>query len=70
MGRYKEAPWGFQHACPHLGVISATWASCLLSDKDNDRFRDGHAWIETEKEIKALDEENRTLAARVTELES
>lgn len=74
MGRYKEAPWGFQcpyrNACPHLGGISATWASCLLSDKYNDGFRDGHSWIEAEKEIKALDEENRELAARVAELES
>jgi len=74
MGRYREAPWGFQcpyqNACPHLGGISATWASCLLSDKDNDTFRDGHSWIEAEKEIKALDEENRELATRVAELES
>jgi len=74
MGRYKQAPWGFQcpyqNACPHLGGISATWASCLLSDKDNDGFRDGHSWIEAEKEIKALDEENRDLAVRVAELES
>lgn len=74
MGRYKEAPWGFQcpyqNACPHLGGISATWASCLLSDKDKDAFRDGHAWIEAEKELKALDEENRVLSARVAELES
>jgi hypothetical protein len=53
-----------------LGGISATWASCLLSDKDKDAFRDGHSWIEAEKEIKALDEENRTLTARVAELES
>lgn len=74
MGRYKEPPWGFQcpyrHACPHLGGISATWASSLLADVDNDRFRDGHSWIEAEKEIKALDEENRELSARVAELES
>lgn len=74
MGRYKEAPCGFEcpyrHACPHLDGISATWASLLLYDVDRDQFRNGHSWIEAEKEIKALDEENRVLAARVAELES
>jgi transposase len=73
MGRCKEAPWGFQcpykDACPHLG-ISTTWASLLLSDKDKDSFRDGHSWLAAQEELKALDEENRTLAARVAELES
>ena len=73
MGRYKEAPQGFEcpyrNACPHLGM-STTWASVLLSDVDNDSYRDGHLQIEAEKEIKALDEENRTLAARVAELEA
>lgn len=73
MGRYKEAPWGFEcpykDACPHLG-ISARWASHLLSDLHQDTFRDGHAWKEAEKELKALDEENRALSARVAELES
>ncbi|MCK5803503.1 MAG: IS66 family transposase, partial [Lentisphaeria bacterium] len=74
MARFKEAPWDFkcpyQHVCPHLGGISATWASLLLSDVGRDRFRDGHSWIETEKERKALEEENRELAARVADLES
>lgn len=73
MGRYKEAPWGFecpyQDACPHLGM-STTWASLLLADVDKDLDRDGPSLIEAEKEIKALDEENRELSARVTELES
>ncbi len=73
MGRYKEAPWGFEcpykNACPHLGM-STTWASCLLSDVNSDGFREGHFSIEAEKEIKALDEENRALSARVAELES
>lgn len=73
MGRYKEAPRGFdcpyKNACPHLGM-STTWASCLLSDVNSDGFRDGHFAIEAEKEIKALDEENRALSARVAELES
>jgi hypothetical protein len=73
MGRFKEAPWGFEcpykDACPHLGM-STTWATCLLSDINSEGFRDGHFAIEAEKEIQALDEENRTLAARVAELES
>lgn len=73
MGRYKEAPEGFEcpyrNACPHLGM-STTWASLLLSDVDNDSYRDGHAWIEAEKEIKALDEENRALTDRVADLEA
>ena len=74
MGRHKQAPWGYEcpykHACPHLDGISATWASLLLYDVDRDRFRDGPSMIEAEKEIKALDEENRELSARVAELES
>jgi hypothetical protein len=37
---------------------------------DRDSIRDGHSWIEAEKEIAALHEENRTLCARLAELES
>ncbi len=73
MGRHKEAPWNFEcpykNLCPHLG-ISTTWASVLLADLNNDEFRDGHARIEAEKELKELDEENRVLSARVAELEA
>jgi hypothetical protein len=73
MGRYKEKPWDFecpyQQTCPHLGM-SAKWASVLISDLERDTYRDGHSWIEAQKEIKALDEENRILSARVAELES
>ena len=73
MGRYKQAPEGFEcpyrNDCPHLGM-STTWASLLLADVDKDEFRDGHAWIEAQKEIKALEELNRVLSARVAELES
>jgi len=73
MGRYKKAPEGFEcpyrNDCPHLGM-STTWASLLLADVDKDEFRDGHAWIEAQKEIKALEELNRVLSARVAELES
>ena len=50
--------------------MSTTWASLLLRDVDNDAFRDGHSWIEAEKEIKALDQENRILTQRVADLES
>ena len=61
MGRYKEAPFGFdcpyQHACPHLGGISATWASVLLADVEQDDFRDGHLALYAEKEIKTLETE-------------
>jgi transposase len=61
MGRYKEAPFGFvcpyQHACPHLGGISATWAHVLISDAQNDGFRDGHLALYAEKEIATLEAE-------------
>ena len=73
MARYKEAPYGFEcpylHKCPHLG-ISAVYASAMLSDIERDECRNGHALIGAMKEIDALDEENRTLSARVAELES
>lgn len=73
MARYKEAPYGFEcpylHKCPHLG-ISAVYASAMLSDIERDERRNGHALIGAMKEIGALDEENRTLSARVAELES
>jgi transposase len=42
----------------------------LLHDLGNDSFRDGHSWIEAQKEIKALEEDNLVLSARVAELES
>lgn len=61
MGRHKEAPWGFEceyrHGCPHLGGISARWASLLLSDGEMDRFRDGHFARHAEKEIQSLEHE-------------
>lgn len=60
MGRYKEAPWGFvceyRHACPHLDGLSTTWMSILLSDAQNDGFRDGHFARHAEKELKVLEE--------------
>ena len=73
MGRYKEAPWGFEcpykDACPYLGM-STTWASLLISDAQRDQYRNAHACKEYELEVKALEEENRRLAARVQELEA
>ena len=73
MGRHKEAPWNYEcpykHACPHLGM-SAQWASLLISDFQEDSFRDGHAWIEAKEEIKALEEDNQILAQQVAELQS
>jgi hypothetical protein len=59
MGRYKEAPFGFEcpyrQACPHLGGISATWASILISDAQRDQYRDGHLERCAEKEIRTLE---------------
>lgn len=59
MGRYKEAPSEFvceyRNACPHLGGISATWASLLIDDAESDKFRDGHFALHAEKEIKTLE---------------
>jgi hypothetical protein len=59
MGRYKEAPFGFEcpyrNACPHLGGISATWANILISDAQNDKYRDGHLERCAEEEIRTLE---------------
>lgn len=61
MGRYKEAPFGFQceyrHACPHLDGISTTWAKILLADAERDAFRDGHFARYAEKELETLEKE-------------
>ena len=76
MGRYKEAPFGFscpyEHACPHLGGISATWASQLIADAERDEFRDSHLARDAEAEIAALsadvarlEKENAELRARL-----
>ena len=70
MGRYKEAPWDFEcpykNKCPYLGV-SAKWASLLLRDYEEDAYRDGHAWIEAQKELAAQAEEIRQLKIIVAE---
>lgn len=69
MGRYKEAPFGFdcpyRNACPHLRGISATWANILIADADADRFRDGHLERCAEKEIKTLEAELEKATAEI-----
>ena len=76
MGRHKEAPFGFQcpyqDRCPHLGGISATWATLLLRDADDDAYRNGHLARNAEAEIAALkadlervDKDNADLRARL-----
>jgi hypothetical protein len=58
MGRYKEAPFGYQcpyqHRCPHLDGISATWASLLIRDAHDDSYRNGHLARNAEAEIASL----------------
>ena len=70
MGRYKEAPWDFEcpykNKCPYLGV-SVKWASLLLYDYEEDAYRDGHAWIEVQKELAAQAEEIRQLKNIIAE---
>jgi hypothetical protein len=76
MGRYPEAPFDYQcpyqHCCPHLGGISATWASCLIADAQKDEYRDGHLARNAEAEIAALqadldraEKDNADLRARL-----
>lgn len=76
MGRYKEAPFGFecpyQRACPHLGGLSATWAHLLICDADDDSYRNGHLARTAQAEIEALsadldraEKENADLRARL-----
>jgi len=72
MGRNKQAPFGFacpyQHACPHLGGISATWARCLIDDAQKDAFRDGHFIFRAKEEIRALTADVERLEKENTEL--
>jgi hypothetical protein len=79
MGRYKEAPDDFvcpyQHRCPHLDGISATWASVQLYGEDRDRD-DTFRVIEEQREeihelhveIEAKDGEIRLLKTQLTAL--
>lgn len=70
MGRYKEAPWGFEcpykNNCPYLGA-STKWTSLLLRDYKQDAYRDGHELIQMREELAAQTEEIRRLKAVVAE---
>jgi len=72
MGRYKQAPDNFEcpyrHNCPYLGGISATWASILIADKEEDSFREGHFGRYAEAEIKALEADVARLETENAEL--
>jgi transposase len=72
MGRYKEAPPGFQcpyrDACPHLRGISTTWANALISDAQSDTFRDGHYVGRVTEELAALQADNQRLEKENAEL--
>lgn len=79
MGRYKEAPDDFvcpyQHCCPHLDGISATWASVQLYGEERDRHDTDRQLEEQQEEIRALrveletqERENRRLQTQLTAL--
>ena len=65
MGRYKEAPPGFECAyrdnCPHLGM-SATYAQTFMADIVKDSRRHGSMEDAFRDEIQALEEELAVLA--------
>ena len=68
MGRFKEAPLGYQcpyrDACPHLGGMSTTWISELTRDIEGDTFRDSHFIGMVEEENAALRSDNDRLERR------
>jgi transposase len=72
MGRYKEAPPGFQcpyrDACPHLGGASTHWTNQLLADVEGDTFRDGHYVGRVTEELAALQAHNQRLEKENAEL--
>ena len=72
MGRYKEAPRGYQcpyrNACPHLGGISAGWTNQLVADAHSDVFRDGHYVGRAKEEMAALQADNQRLEKENAEL--
>ena len=73
MGRYKEAPWGFecpyQNACPHLGM-STTWASLEIRDARKQQSALGLQNYRTEQYAKALEQDNKKLEAENAELKA
>jgi transposase len=72
MGRYKEAPSGFQcpyrDACPHLRGLSTIWVNALISDAQSDTFRDGHYVGRVTEELAALQADNQRLEKENAEL--
>ena len=72
MGRYKEAPPGFQcpyrDACPHLRGLSTTWANELIADAQKDTYRDSHYVGRITEENAALEADNRRLEKENAEL--
>lgn len=73
MGRYKEAPSGFQcpykDHCPHLGM-SAKWAALEISDARNQRSTQGWRRFENEEYVRALEEENKAKDSQIDELKA
>lgn len=73
MGRYKEAPYGFEcpykNACPHLGM-SVKWANSLINDAANENFHEGWRRFENDEYITSLEKDNEALEKRVAELEA
>jgi transposase len=72
MGRFKQAPDGFQcpyrDACPHLDGISTKWANSLIADAQGDTFRDSHYVARLTEENAALQADNQRLERENAEL--
>lgn len=72
MGRFKEAPSGYQcpyrDACPHLDGMSTTWTSELTRDMEADSYRDSHFIGMVEEENAALRTDNDRLEKENAEL--
>jgi hypothetical protein len=72
MGRFKEAPSGYQcpykNACPHLGGISTQWANSLMADAQCDTYRDSHYVGLITEENAALQADNQRLEKENAEL--
>jgi len=73
MGRYKEAPIGYEcpyrHKCPHM-EMSALHAYAMIYALDRDEYRLRRDFAEAMEEIDALNKENDELTARNKELEA
>jgi transposase len=73
MGRYKEAPWGYEcpykDNCPHLGM-SVTWALLEIRDARKQGWSQGLRLYETEEYVNALQERNRQLEKENADLKA